>query len=559
MSTLFKNGRVINVFTGSIEKKNVLIDGDTIIGVGDYDEADEIIDISSKYICPSFIDGHIHVESTMMLPHNLAKHLVLHGTGAIVNDPHEIANACGIDGIKFMMEDSKNLPMKFYFTLPSCVPATPFDENGASLCASDYEDMYTDDVVALGEMMNYPGVIYNDQKVWDLIRQARAKGKIVNGHAPLVLGNDLDRYLTAGVTDDHECTRYDEAVEKLEKGQWILIRQGKSARNLKDLQNLFDEPYCHRCLLSTDDKDVFDIMENGHIDMIIAKSVRHGKSVVAGIQMATINAALHYGLNGIGAIAPGYKANLLILNELHTVEVNDVYYLGKCVCKDKKVFDYEIPKIPENLVKAVSSCMNLKRLTKSDFLVQAKTGRCRIITMMKNNLITGEKIMKMDFMNGNGIDVERDILKLAVCERYKNTGHIGIGFINGMQLKKGAIASTVAHDSHNMIIVGASEEDMAVAGNALRELGGGFCIACDGKVLATLALPIAGLMTDAGAETIMEEVSKLNDVKVQLGLKGDMEPIISLAFLSLPVIPKLKLTTLGLVDVEEFKQVPLFV
>lgn len=336
MKLLFKNGSIVNVFTGEIETKNVLIDNGIIIGVGDYNDvdADEIEDISGKYICPGFIDGHIHIESTMLLPEELAKICVVHGTTTIIADPHEIANVCGSDGIRFMLEASEGIPITVYIMLPSCVPATSFDESGAALNADDLSPFYNDNrVLGLGELMNYPGVIAEDEEVIKKIRDANKAGKIVNGHAPMLSGKELDKYITAGINDDHECSSAEEAIERVRKGQWVMIREGSAARNLEALLPLFDKQYSHRCLLVTDDKHPSDIMNNGHIDSIIRKAASLGKSIITGIQMATIQAAQCFGLKGVGAVAPGYIANLLILDSLDELKINKVYYNGKKFAK----------------------------------------------------------------------------------------------------------------------------------------------------------------------------------------------------------------------------------
>lgn len=560
MTTLLKNGNVVNVFTGEIEKKNVLIRDDKIVGVGDYTDADVIVDVQGKFICPSFIDGHIHIESTTLLPTELSKICVPHGTGAIVADPHEIANVCGSEGISFMMEASKNQPMKYYFTLSSCVPATSFDENGATLLADDLAPFYKNDhVLGLAEMMNYPGVINEDADVMEKLRQAQEFGKIINGHSPILSGKDLDKYIAAGVNDDHECSYFNEAVEKLKKGMWIMIREGTAARNLESLINLFEEPYNHRCLLVTDDKHPYDLLESGHIDAIIRKAVRLGKNAITGIRMATIQAAQCFGLKYVGAVAPGYIANILVLNELNSVDVNDVYFEGKLVCKDKKLLPFDAPKIEEDTLKYVCNSFHIKQLATNDFHIEPQNKKCRVIQIIPDSLLTNEIIEEIDFSKNNGIDIDKDIVKIAVCERHNMTGHIGLGFINGIGIKKGAIASSVSHDSHNLIIIGTSENDMTLAGNTIVEMGGGICAVENGNVLAKVALPIAGLMSDKDAETMADANLKVRDAVLTLGANKKIEPFMLMAFVSLSVIPNLKIMTKGLIDVNSQKIVPLFV
>ena len=560
MTTLLKNGKVINVFTDEIVEANVLIEDRKVIGVGDYQEADVIEDVSGKYICPAFIDGHIHIESTMLLPGELANVCIPHGTGAIVADPHEIANVNGTLGISYMIEASKNLPMDVYITLPSCVPATGFDESGAVLLADDLAPFYNEkSVIALGEMMNYPGVVGGDGEVLEKLRQANEKGAVINGHAPLLSGKDLDKYISAGICDDHECTNVSEAVEKLRKGQFIMIREGTSARNLDKLIDLFDEPYNHRCLLVTDDKHPYDLLTNGHIDAIIRKAVKLGKSPLIGIRMATIQAAQHFGLKNMGAVAPGYTANLLVLDDLDTVDVRDVYHNGIRICKDKDVCPIPKCEIDPSVSAPIYNSFNIDPLIADDFRITPVSDTCRVIRVIPGELLTECITEKIDFSSCNGVDVDRNIVKIAVCERHKYTGHIGLGFIKDLGIKKGAIASSVSHDSHNLIIAGTNEEDMALAGNTVAQMNGGLCAVADGKVIAVLPLPVAGLMSTGSAAEVAEQNKAVRQAASLLGCEGSVEPFMNLAFISLPVIPNLKMTTHGLFDSTTWGIVPLFV
>lgn len=561
MKLLFKNGFIVNVFTGEIETQNVLIEDGIILGVGSYDEsdADEIHDVTGKYICPGFIDGHIHIESTMLLPAELAKICIAHGTTTIVADPHEIANVCGTDGIRFMLAASENIPMTVYIMLPSCVPATAFDEAGAVLEAEDLSSFYSySRVLGLGELMNYPGVIAENESVMRKIRDAHTAGKIVNGHAPMLTGRNLDKYILSGINDDHECSSIEEALERLRKGQWIMIREGTAARNLESLLPLFDEPYSHRCILVTDDKHPADIIKNGHIDSIIRKASELGKSVVTGIQMATIQAAQCFGLKGVGAIAPGYTANMLVLDSLDKVKISEVYYYGSKVSENGEAIYFENPRISNALKESVLSSFNMPSLSADCFHITPEEGKCRTIGIIPGQLITEELIYDIDFSKNNGIDTDRDILKIAVVERHHNTGHMGLGFIHGIGLKHGAIASSVSHDSHNLIIVGADEMDMAIAGNRIREIGGGNVVVSGGKVIAEMQLPIAGLMSNLSAEKVSAQNEEIRECVYELGVYHEIKPFMNMAFVSLPVIPSLKMTTLGLVDVNTQKLVPLF-
>ncbi len=561
MKRLIKNGLVVNVFTGEIEAANILIEDGIVLGVGDYDDndADIIEDVEGRYVCPGFIDGHIHIESTMLLPSELAKAAIVHGTTAIVADPHEIANVCGTDGLRFMLKASENIPMTVYMTLPSCVPSTPFDEAGAVLEAEDLLSFYRyPRVIGLGEMMNYPGVLADDDSVLRKIRDAHQARRVVNGHAPMLSGRALDKYIAAGINDDHECSSAEEAIERIRKGQWVMIREGTAARNLEALLPLFEPTYSHRCILVTDDRHPADILEHGHIDNIICKASKAGKSPVTAIQMATIQAAQCFGLEGIGAIAPGYVANILVLDSLNEVQVSDVYYHGKKTVENGIPLPFASPEIPDSLNASVLSSFRLPVLTEKDFMITHEKAKCRVIGLVEGQLLTEELIMELDCSDGSGIDVSQDILKLAVIERHKNTEHIGLGFIKGIGMKSGAIASSVSHDSHNLIVIGTNEKDMAFAANRIREIGGGNVVVKDGRILEEMALPVAGLMSTLSAEETAKENAAVRKAVYDLGVPQNIEPFMNMAFVSLPVIPHLKMTTLGLVDVDKQELKPLF-
>ena len=560
MTRLLKNGMIVNVFTNSLEKKNVLMSTEgMILGVGNYDTADEIIDVSNKILCPGFIDGHIHIESTTLMPHELAKVCLPCGTVAIVADPHEICNVCGLDGLAFILSSSEGLPMTTYIMLPSCVPATKFDESGAKLTAKDLKYFYSHSrVLGLAEMMNYPGVINDDLEVMEKINDAKKMNKIINGHAPLLTGEALDKYIVAGITDDHECSSELEAKERIQKGQWVMIREGTSARNLEGLISLFDEPYCQRCLLVTDDKHPHDILMNGHIDNIIRKAVSLGKSAITGIRMASLQAAQCFGLKNVGAIAPGYKANILVLNDLNTIDIKDVYVNGNLVVENKRVIDFEIPNVRPEILKNIYRTFYMDDLKEDDFYIEDKHTDCRVIEIIKDQLLSNELICRLNFNKNNGIDIEKDILKIAVCERHLYTNHKGVGYIKGIGLKSGAIASSVSHDSHNLVIIGTNNKDMAIAGNAIKKMGGGLCVVENGDVLAQMALPLAGLMTTKSAKEISNENENVRNSARKIGSNYDIEPFMLMAFMGLVVIPHLKITTLGLVDVDKQEIVPLF-
>lgn len=557
MKILLKGGNVINVFTGEIEKTDVLMDEGKIIGVGNYSDADVVEDVSGKFICPGFIDGHIHIESTMLTPAELCKLCMPHGTTAIVADPHEIANVCGVDGIRYMMHASEGLPLHVYFTIPSCVPATPFDESGAELFAVDIDDLYADPrVVGLAEMMNYPGVIFSDDAVHAKIRGALAHGKGVDGHAPFLSGHDLDRYISAGIQSDHECSNMEEAKEKLRKGQWIMIRQGTAARNLHDLMGLFAPEFAHRCLLVTDDRHPADIMAEGHIDHIIRLAVAEGASAVTAIQMATIQAAQCFGLRYVGAVAPGYQADVLVMDDLDSVQIRDVYAAGSKVVSNGVMVPVAHPVVDAKLQDKVLHSFHTHTLTPENFHLEEKSEKCRVIQVIPGQLVTDEVHLPINWAEGNGVDTNNDVLKLAVIERHKNTGHIGLGFIRGIGLKRGAIASSVSHDSHNIIVIGTNETDMALAANHICEVGGNVVVA-DGEVIAQMPLPIAGLMSLCSGEEVARENELVREAVHTLGVNDGIEPFMNMAFVSLTVIPSLKMSTQGLVDVNRMERVDL--
>ncbi len=560
MTTLLKNGTLINVFTGCLEKTNVLIEDDKIVGVGDYyTDADKIEDVTGKFLCPGFIDSHIHIESTTLNPAELAKVTLPHGTTSLVADPHEIANVAGVNGIKYILESSEGIPLTVYVMLPSCVPAAPMEEAGAILTASDLSPLYSHPrVLGLAEMMNYVGVLYGDEDIKNKIADARKNRRTVDGHAPLLSGEALDKYISAGIQTDHECSNYDEAVEKIRKGQWVMIREGTVTKNLDGLIELFERPYSDRCVLVTDDRHPADLISEGHIDNIIRLAAKKGKSAITGIQMATIHAAQCFGLAYKGAIAPGYTADILVLNDIDTVDVCDVYTGGKKIVENKTVSEIKAPAVSEELTAAVLNSLHLTPLTAENFYIKPLGNRCRVIKTVKNQVLTDEWITEIDFSKNNGVDVERDILKLAVIERHKKTGHRGIGFISGIGLKEGAIASTVSHDSHNLIVIGANDADMALAANHLIEIGGGYVAVKDGKVLADMPLPIAGLMTFKSAVASAEENERLRNTVYELGVPTDIAPLMTMSFVSLSVIPSIKMTTQGLVDVNTQKLLSLF-
>ena len=457
-----------------------------------------------------------------------------------------------------MLKASEGLPLNVYLMLPSCVPATPFDEPGAVLGAKELRRFYKKDrVLGLGEVMNYPGVINKAPEVVAKLSDAAAREVVIDGHAPLLSGEDLDKYISSGISTDHECSELQEAIERISKGQWVMIRQGTAARNLEGLIDLFDEPFCDRCLLVTDDRHVEDIMADGHIDNMIRLAAQAGKSPINAICMATINAAECFGLKHTGAVAPGYKADLLVLSDLEKFTVEAVFSGGEKVFANHSMADYEKPKVNKSILKRVKNSFHVKSFSPDDFHIEEKSDKCRIIKTVPGQLLTEEWTTDIHWDN-NGIDINRDILKIAAVERHKNTGHFSVGFISGIGLKKGAIATSVLHDTHNIVAVGASDADMAFAVNCVIQSGGGAVCVQDEKILAQTKLSLAGLMSEESAEAVAESNEELQKAICSLGASEGTAPLMTMSFMGLAVIPELKITTKGLVNVNKQEIVSLF-
>lgn len=557
---VLKNAQIVNVFTQSVETGDIAIEGGYIVGIGNYEGITEK-DLGGAYVCPGFLDGHIHIESSMTSPGEFERAVVPHGTTAVITDPHEIANVAGTAGIRFMMQSAQKLDLDVYFMLPSCVPATDLDESGAELLAKDLEPFYADEkVLGLAEMMNAFGVTHGDQGCIDKLVQAGSFGKSIDGHAPFLSGKELNAYVTAGIRSDHECSDLEEAKEKFSRGQWIMIRQGTAAKNLKALMGMFEDPYYQRCLLVTDDKHPGDLIRIGHIDAIIREAVSMGADPIRGIRMGTLNAAAYFGLHDMGAVAPGYKADLAVFDDLRTLNVKQVYKGGKLVAEDGKML-HQKEKITDwspEIQERVFQSFHRDPITVEELQLKETTGtHQRVIDMVAHELITKERIEEWKELPGMapGVDVSRDIVKLAAIERHKNTGHVGLGFLGEYGLKRGAVATSIGHDSHNLVIAGVTDEDMVLAGNRVIENGGGLAIALDGKVLADLPLPIGGLMADEPVEVVDEKLEHMKKLSVELGISEDIDAFMTLAFISLPVIPKLRLNTYGVVDVEKHQVV----
>lgn len=557
---VLKNAQIVNVFTQSVETGDIAIEGGYIVGIGNYEGITEK-DLGGAYVCPGFLDGHIHIESSMTSPGEFERAVVPHGTTAVITDPHEIANVAGTAGIRFMMQSAQKLELDVYFMLPSCVPATDLDESGAELLAKDLEPFYADEkVLGLAEMMNAFGVTHGDKGCFEKLVQARSLKKAIDGHAPALSGKELNAYVTAGIRSDHECSDFEEAKEKFARGQWIMIRQETAAKNLKGLMGMFEDPYYQRCLLVTDDKHPGDLIRIGHIDAIIREAVSMGADPIRAIRMGTLNAAAYFGLHDMGAVAPGYKADLAVFDDLRTLNVKQVYKGGKLVAEDGKMLHQKekITDWSDEIKERVFHSFHRDPITVEELQLKETTGtHQRVIDMVAHELITRERIEEWKELPdvAKGVDVSRDIVKLAAIERHKNTGHVGLGFLGKYGLKKGAVATSIGHDSHNLVIAGVTDEDMVLAGNRVIENGGGLAIALDGKVLADLPLPIGGLMADEPVEVVDEKLEHMKKLSMELGISEDIDAFMTLAFISLPVIPKLRLNTYGVVDVEKHQVV----
>lgn len=540
---VLKNAKYLNVFSNEFLCGDIAVANGLIAGVGKYDGKTEI-DVSGKLVLPGFIDAHIHLESSMVTPAEFAKAVVAHGTTTVITDPHEIANVMGIDGVEYMIQASQNLPIDVHFMMPSCVPATEIDESGAELGYKDIDSYFEHKkVLGLAEMMNYVGVINGDKNVVSKIVASQAHHKKIDGHAPELSGNDLNAYIAAGVYSDHECSTFENALEKLRKGQFIMIREGTAAHNLKALMPLLTQQYYARCMFATDDKHPSDLLYGGHIDYIVKQALKNGADPIVALKTATHHAARYFLLNNKGAIAPGYLADIVVVDNLEDFNVETVFKRGKLVF-DGEVKDFSAPTVDEKLAEKCFDTFHLDSVTPSSFKVDGKLGLIGLVggELLTRNLGTADKI-----------DVENDILKIACIERHKGTNHIGVGYVKGYSLKSGAVATSVAHDSHNIITVGCNDEDIAVAVNAIKDSKGGIAVVENGKIKALLELPIAGLMSDEPLTTVNEKLENAKSSAYELGADKSIDPFMTLSFLSLPVIPSLRITTKGVFDVENWK------
>lgn len=550
---VIKNANIVNVLSEEIHKADIAIVDGIIAGIGENYSGEKEIDIQGAYVTPSFIDGHVHLESTMMLPSEFAKVALPAGTTTVIIDPHEISNVLGLHGISFMHEAVKNLPLDVYTMLPSCVPATPFETSGFDLNSYDLSLLIDKPwVLGLAEMMNFPGVLNQDNNVMAKLELAKSRGKCIDGHAPYLHGKDLCAYIASGVKSDHECTTPDEAVEKLRLGMYVMIREGTAAKDLDALMPVLKTCNTRKCIFVTDDRHPADLKE--HINGMVRRAVEAGVDPVKAIQIASLNTAEYFGLKNLGAIAPGYKADLLILPDLKTFKPDLVIKNGVVAAENGKL----IAELPENEALAVRNSVNVRWITPEDFRIEANGSKVTALEVIPHQLITKSVVSEVKIEDGNAVsNIDNDTLKICVIERHRATGNIGKGFVKGFNLKCGAIASTVAHDSHNMIVIGTNDADMYAAAVALIKCKGGKVVVKDGEVISELPLPIAGLMSDRDFDYVVNKCEELNKTAHSIGCRIE-DPFMTMGFLSLPVIPELKVTDKGVFDTNKFDFIDIF-
>lgn len=546
---VIKNANIINVFTKEMVEGDIAICMDQIVGIGNYSGINEI-DAKGKYVCPGLIDSHVHIESTMVTPSEFAKAVLPHGTTTIIADPHEIANVCGINGIHFMLNQSKSLPLNVYFMMPSCVPSTPFENNGAVLSAELIEPLLSSErILGLGEVMDYPSVVSGSEEM--LKKIDLFDDKIIDGHSPNLTGEALNAYRVAGIMTDHECTTIDEVIEHLRLGMYLQIREGSAARNLENIIKgmLRKNMGFNRCIFCTDDKHLEDIKKEGHISYNIKKAIACGVDPIEAICMATINTAQCYRLKRLGAIAPGYSADLIILDSLDEFNINKVLYRGDIVYENNKLCTEISLKIED---RNVFNTVRIPNISIEDLRISLEKNTATVIGLTSNELITKKETAEVKVINGAFVQDEQ-FSKVAVIERHKSTKNIGLGIVSNFNIKNGAIASTVAHDSHNLIVVGDNDEDMLIAIEELKRVNGGYTIVSRGKVVGTLELPVAGIMSNSTAEYVENTLNSMLEEAFKLGINNEIDPFITLSFLALPVIPEIRITDQGLFDVSKFE------
>ena len=552
---VIKNCKIVNVFSGKIQEGDIAFSGNQIAGIGEY-EGVKVIDAEGRYAAPGFIDSHIHIESSYVSPEEIGRLLVPHGGTTIMADPHEIVNVCGIAGLDYMMKAAENTVLDVKYELPSCVPATPFEHAGAVIDAEAMKEPITREGIAgLGEFMNFPGVINAAESDLDKIVVAKQEGKFIDGHGPGITGKELNAYASARIAADHECSTVEEMNDRLERGMYILLRQGSACHNLRTLIKGVTADNSRRCLLCSDDRQPKTILQEGHLDNHLRICVEEGLDPVTAIRMATLNAAECFDLKDRGAIAPGYRGDVVLLDDLKDFHVNRVFVEGELVAEEGKY----LPEIKKCDIASVKGSVIVKDFSKEKFKMHLKSNKVNVIQILPGGVVTAKDIAEIE-LDANGEFVrnpEVDLVKVAVVERHQGTGNVACGFLKGYGIKEGAVALSVAHDSHNIIVVGVNDEEMEFAVNSLIEQEGGIVLVKEGKVIESMPMPIAGLMSDQSGEWVDQKLTDIHEKAYEeLGICGDVEPVMTLCFMSLAVIPEIKLTDMGLFDVTTFSFIP---
>lgn len=549
---IIKNAKVIDIFQNRIIDGNIAIKDGLFIGVGDYEDGDKIIDAKGNYVSPTMTDGHVHIESSMVSPAEFLKCLVARGVSTIIADPHEITNVCGLDGIKYIIDEVKDLPVNVYIMLPSCVPATPFETSGAILKAKDYDEIIKDKhILGLGELMDFVGTVNRDKDIMDKIKLAKDNNMVIDGHAPMLSGKALDDYVLAGVNTDHECSTVEEMQEKIQRGMYIQLREGTAAKNLEELLKGVTPYNISRCFFCTDDRHPEDLLKDGSVDNNVRKAIKLGMEPLNALKMATINPVECYKLEKLGAIAPGYKADFFIFEDLEDIQAKEVFLSGEKIAENGKT----IVDFPQKLSSKVLSKMKVNEVSSKDLNLKLNKNKVNIIQMQKDSLLTKKVVREVEIEDNHFKYSDDDIKKIAVIERHTGKSTIAIGLIEGYDIKNGAIGTTIAHDSHNMIVIGDNDDDMVCVINKIREMGGGMAISSNSEIIDCLKLDIAGIMSSDSIEDVEKNMKRLLKNARKLGIKEGIDPFMTMGFMALPVIPEIKITDKGLFDVNNFKYI----
>lgn len=549
---IIKNAKVIDIFQNRIIDGNIAIKDGLFIGVGDYEDGDKIIDAKGNYVSPTMTDGHVHIESSMVSPAEFLKCLVARGVSTIIADPHEITNVCGLDGIKYIIDEVKDLPVNVYIMLPSCVPATPFETSGAILKAKDYDEIIKDKhILGLGELMDFVGTVNRDKDIMDKIKLAKNNDMVIDGHAPMLSGKALDDYVLAGVDTDHECSTVEEMQEKIQRGMYIQLREGTAAKNLEELLKGVTPYNISRCFFCTDDRHPEDLLKDGSVDNNVRKAIKLGMEPLNALKMATINPVECYKLEKLGAIAPGYKADFFIFEDLEDIQAKEVFLSGEKIAENGKT----IVDFPQKLSSKVLSKMKVNEVSSKDLNLKLNKNKVNVIQMQKDSLLTKKVVREVEIEDNHFKYSDDDIKKIAVIERHTGKSTIAIGLIEGYDIKNGAIGTTIAHDSHNMIVIGDNDDDIVCVINKIREMGGGMAISSNSEIIDCLKLDIAGIMSSDSIEDVEKNMKRLLKNARKLGIKEGIDPFMTMGFMALPVIPEIKITDKGLFDVNNFKHI----